>query len=785
MARSITFNAQTQFKPGAISKVDATGLTPVGTSAVGIVGIIGEADDGPPGEIVIVDDPATGKALYKSGPLADALRIAFDPSNDPRVPGGAFRVKCYKVNKSFEAGEAATSSSTFPTDATVLTGTSTGASTSAVITVTGGGLVADAHIGRWLLWDTTGERRRITDNTTTTITVSPAFSGAPADLDAISVLASAFTATSTRYGLNANQISIELEDGVATDTIVATISLGSEVEQTPEIGAKAYLELKFMGGPIAANGSGTIDACTTSTVTLNVGGAPVLNAWANYVIEFSDGKRRLITGNTAADPSVITLDAAHVLTTSQALDMVGTSATVRAVTAATATITGANGVATGLTSTVTMSPVSALDNLALTFEAGETLRQFIDRVNSTTNYAAEAGPGVNQDTTLMESFDFGTRATAVNVRFDDLIDYDSKGTFRRDLQDLIDYINDTSDLVTLERSTGATAEGAEMPLTTGGVSTSLRDYPVYLIGAARGTSTNSDWQDGFDAMMDERVNHVVPLIDQDLDEEGNGSTATFASVAAQLQAFVDEANAAGKNECGGYIGMNAGIDDVVAQAQVLNFTDVQIFPQALEVLDVTGTLTVMPYWSSAVCAAGMRSGVPEVGEPLTFKYIKTNSLTQNSDWSATNLTDVNKLIQNGVMFAEEVQGKGFRWVRDITTHLIDDNICYIDGHMRDAVRYVAYDLRSSLEDRFTGLKATPATVASMREFVGTKMGLYKEQNIITDSLDPETGTKVIPGFRNLRVFITGNVATIRVEIFVTAGVVFELLTIALQLPRLG
>jgi hypothetical protein len=146
---------------------------------------------------------------------------------------------------------------------------------------------------------------------------------------------------------------------------------------------------------------------------------------------------------------------------------------------------------------------------------------------------------------------------------------------------------------------------------------------------------------------------------------------------------------------------------------------------------------------------------------------------------------VNALIQGGVMFAEQPPQGGFRFVRDETTYLIDDNIAFVDGNTRDAVRYVAYDLRTTLEEQFTGLKAKPATVQNIRSTVVAKMELYRQQSIIVDSLDPETQTKIVPGYRNLRVFVSGNVANIKVEIFPVTGILFQLSDIYLQLPILA
>lgn len=773
MARSVTFGGQTQFKPGGLTKINANALTPVGSSAVGIVGIVGEADGGAPNTVIDIDDPALAKDTFRSGPLADAIRIAFDPSSDPRIPGGAFRCRVYKTNQSLR------SATHLPGDEATISDTVAAASTNVLINLVTGGLVVNAHIGRFA--QISGERRRIVSNTATSITVSPAFSAAPVITTVVLILRTQVLVTSADYGVHNNSISIEVEDGTTANKKVVTVSLDDAVEQSPQICGDPYLEIQYQGGPAATNGTGTVTAATTSTITLDVAAAPGLNAFALMLIELADGRRRLIASNTAADPTVITLTAGYELTAAEATALVGQTAVVRDVLTATGSFTGSGGVVTAFTTAVTPTA----DNLNIAITTTTTLRQFVDQINGTTNYQATIPAGLNPDTTLMKTFDFGTRATAVDVRFDRAIDYANKGTFRRDLQVLIDWINTFATLVTAVRASTATGEGAELPLNTGGVSSTVRDVPLYLIGGARGISSNSNFQAGFDALLLQRVNHVVPLIDQDLTNEGLGSTATFDSVAAQAAAFADTANSSGKNELGAYLGYKATKTNLIAKAAQLNSGDVALLQGQLTVLNAAGTLQQQPHWSIAVAAAGMRSGAPEVGEPLTFKYIKTNALAIDSSWSPKNITDVNALIAGGVMFAEQAPNGAFRFVRDLTTYLIDDNIAFMDGNTRDAVRYVAYDFRQSLEDKFTGLKATPATVASIREYAAAKLQLYREGNIIVDSLDPETGTSTVPGWRRLRVFIEGNVATIRVEIFPVTGIVFQLNDIFLQLPRLA
>lgn len=774
MTRFVTFGGQTQFKPGGLTRITADALTTVGLSATGIVHLIGEADGGAPGseEVAIIDDPALAREVFKSGPLADAIRVAFAPSGDARIPGGAFRVIAYKTNQSTK------STTQLPGDEANVSDTADSGSTSTVVQLTTGGLTADAHIGRWLEWN--GEKRRITDNATGSVTVSPAFSAAPSSSDPVKILDSQILLETRDYGAHTTQTTVEFEAGTG-EGVVVTLAYQDQVERSDEIAGEPFLRLKYVGGPILDSGPVTNVSSDGLTVTVDVGSAPSLDAWAGMVLRMADGVQRLIAGNTAADPSEVTLDAAHALTTEEAAAIDGNTAEVVNVTTADASIAGASGEATDITSSV--SPNA--DDLNISFTAGMTLRDLVNEINNNYNYEATIPDGVNPDTTLMESFDFGDRATNVDVRFDDAIDPNAKGSFRRDLQVVVDWINDFSELATAERATAGSDEGSELPAFTGGLAGTIRDVPVAFVGGTRGTSSNTDFQNGFDELLKVRGNHIVPLISQDLANEGHSSTATVKSVAAQLLEHVKLARGAGHNEMGGYLGYKGSLSDVLAQAAAENDQDVQLCPQQGQFLDASGTLKLMPEWSMAVAAAGMRSGAEEVGEPLTFKYVSTAKIEQDSSWSPKERTDVNRLLQGGVLFAEKTDA-GIRWVRDLTTHLQDDNIAFIAGSTRHAVRFVAYDLRTHLENKFTGEKGAPGTVASIRDEAASKLQEYRANRIIVDSLDPQTGEPpTIPGFRNLRVFINGNVATVRVEIFPVTGITFQLNDIFLQLPRLA
>lgn len=954
MSRSVTFNGITQFRPGGLTKVDANALAQIGLSPNGIIGLIGEAEGGAPNVVTQIDDPALAVSAFKSGPLADAIRVAFDPSSDPRVPAGAFRVLAVKTNQGTQ--------STLPLRAIIppVAGgvpfdTVSAPLSATVITLTTGGLTVDAHIGNTLRIGT--EERTITDNDASTVTVSPGFSTAPLAGTPVFFLSPALGYTSKDYGSHTNRIKQELESG-GSQGAAWTTALDSSYQSSEDLGGKSFLDVEYIGQSvqvvvdsgttdgagdtntivdslkawgtnalqyfyvyvsggaltqpnlrkIASNDGTSIDAvipfanattptapgsgatyavrrgavqtgtlasATASTVTLEATLNLGANDLAGLVLAITGGtgagQRRVIASHTAGVSSVLTLVQPFTTTPD------GTSTyAIRYVTKATATITGSAGKSTSLSTSVAVNGGVAAGDLSITFTNGMTLQDLVNLINANADYMAYVPNGINM-LALVNDFDFDNGSYQVEIRTDrsqnttapfplfvyspttgtgdsvttasgvvtlvdaaatftsDLVgqmlqfsggtNAGNRGFFRvegvlngttlfyynpnavtetssftysisapiarkwnnhfqKNLQLVINDINEKNTFSTVARSAGTSlGAGAGMPEFTGsglGSKAIVGDYYKYMSGAIRGTSTNTNWQNAFDTLLRVRAVSVVPLISEDLAAQGYGSTATFASVAAQLAQHVSLARGVEKTERGGYIGMKGTKAQYIAQLNSLNDMDVSVTNQYLTVLNASGNLVQLDPWASAVAAAGMRAGMPEVGEPLTHKYLKTTTLYQDPSWDPASRTDANLLIQNGALFAEYIAGKGIRWVRDLTSYIQDDNLAYAEGSVRDVVRYTAYGLRTLLEDRFTGVKASPANATSIKEAAANYLELLRGQNIIVDSTD-STG-KLVHAFHNLRVTISGDIARIRVEIFPAVGINFQLTEIFLQLP---
>lgn len=103
MTRQILFNGAVLTRPGAYTKIDASQFNSVALLGLGVVGLIGDADGGPPRLTQVFNASAAVKALYRSGNLVEAAQIASDPGNDPLIPAGAQTLVCYKTNGSTQS----------------------------------------------------------------------------------------------------------------------------------------------------------------------------------------------------------------------------------------------------------------------------------------------------------------------------------------------------------------------------------------------------------------------------------------------------------------------------------------------------------------------------------------------------------------------------------------------------------------------------------------------------------------------------------------------------------
>lgn len=795
MSRSVTFNGQTRYTPGGITRVRTEGTARTGISAARTVAIIGEADGGAPGSSLVssaLPSYAESGGIrddYRSGPLVDAARPAFASSGDPLVPGGAAEVITYKVN------EGTQSSIRLPDpDGTAVSDTSDSGSTTTVIQLTTGGLDAGAYDGYWVdvtiaaAPGTPTYRRRITDTAAGALTVTPALPTAPASSDAVVIRPTLAVVTSADYGEHTENLSVDLTYDSTTGAYQATVNNDGVETVSPPLGGFNVLQVSYQGG-VNDVAQDTVDTVATTLTATNIDlttGSLTPSAHDDMTVKVTvpstgEVEYHKIDTNGASDLTLESPGLSDDFLASCVAEGDGTvTVDILAVTDATAEVTGDSGAADTFATTIT--GVTG-DDLSISITSTMTLSQLVSVINQNSNYVAEVTDAVNGDTTLAASLDFGTTATQVNIQKS--IDVNGGLGLRRDLSYVVEWLDsDESPDTTAVRADDDSSDGAVLPSSESDIA-ALFATPFALVGGTRGTSTNSDWQEAFDALLTREVDLVVALIDQDLEEEGYGSTATWASVAQQFVDHVSKARTAPVNsERGGFIGYRGTKTEVLAAARSLQEYDIQVCPQHPTILNEVGTLEEFGPRIQAVMAASMRSGVAELGEPLTFKYLRAKDLTQDSSWNPLDTTDARDMIRAGVLFGEVVQGKGVRWVRDLTTWTRNDRLPLAEGSVRDIVRIVAKTLRTRIEDRYTGRKATPVRISSVKDTAATileEMRKPEGGELIVDSTDPATGD-TIHAWHSLKVTSNGDTVTLSVGVFPVPGINFQINDLSLQVP---
>lgn len=318
----------------------------------------------------------------------------------------------------------------------------------------------------------------------------------------------------------------------------------------------------------------------------------------------------------------------------------------------------------------------------------------------------------------------------------------SAASFTGDLASIVAAINANSGLVTAAAATG----GSGAPSNTGSA--------VFLTGGVEGTTSFADWQAALDVLRDEFVNTVVPLTDD-------------AAVHAATKAHCVYMGGKGGQERDAVLGVASGTTkaNAKAAAQALNTRHCRLAIQDVVRLNTSGVREQFPPYFTACLAAGMQAGSP-VGTSLTRKYVDVLDTVGHSSYNIQD--DSDELIDSGLLMLQYKDSVGWRWLRNVTTYLIDDNPAYTEAAVNEAVNFTAYNIRTVLEAAL-GRKAFSGTANAIADLV---------VEVLTQLSDPN-GQFAITAWRNLTVEIVGDVAKVDVEVQPVESVNFVTTTLHL------
>jgi hypothetical protein len=174
---------------------------------------------------------------------------------------------------------------------------------------------------------------------------------------------------------------------------------------------------------------------------------------------------------------------------------------------------------------------------------------------------------------------------------------------------------------------------------------------------------------------------------------------------------------------------------------------VRAVAQTVDRFNVAGDRTTFDPPFRAVVAAGMQAG-SAIGTSLTNKYENSLNFNQHSTWNPTD--DGEEMIQAGLLFAEYIEGRGRRWVRNITTYLTSDNLAFTEASVNQAANYATYEFRTELE-----------YAVGRKGFAGT---LNAAKGIAIGKLDALVTEEALVDWRSLNLELVLDVMEVGVEI---------------------
>lgn len=536
------------------------------------------------------------------------------------------------------------------------------------------------------------------------------------------------------------------------DTITVVSNNAGDTTQTATIygldgSSVVQSEVLTLNGTTPVTGTATwnqvfgvaLSALTTGTV-IAVTGMVGLTGVDDLSIFSWDGSASLYQGITPVDNVLVSGTALTVVADSastrpllligldatgsaqiEKLDLTGTTPVV-----GTALWSELTGVAFGHVE-VARTVTSSGQTFNLTTAQYATVQEVADKVNTFAGWAITIG--ANAGLIQIDDMD-NAGPTSVLTSVD----------FFADLAFLALKINDESQLVSATVLAGAT--GAPDNTTVA----------VFLTGGVEGTTAFADWQAALDLLRDELVNTVVVLTDD-------------AAVHAAVVSHCVYMGGPGRKERDCVLGEESGITFINAKAAgvALNTRHARLMIQDVDRFNVSGVEEQFPPYFSACIAAGMQAG-SEVGTSLTFKFANILDVTGDDD-TYTIQDDANELIQSGLCVFEKVEGVGFRFLRNVTTHLIDNNIAFVEASVNEAVNFSVFNLRTNLEAA-VGKKGFAGTVNAALAIAVATLGQLIEAGSIT-------------AWQNLTIELDVDVMTVDVEIAPVIPVNFVKLTVHL------
>lgn len=314
------------------------------------------------------------------------------------------------------------------------------------------------------------------------------------------------------------------------------------------------------------------------------------------------------------------------------------------------------------------------------------------------------------------------------------IKHESGGYLRSNVGDLVQQVNEYSELVTVE--------------STDEVTTVIPDTPhTYLTGGSVGSAPIS-WAKTFEPIQNEYSNILVVL----------NETEMIHAEALQHIAEMEIKHQPQMLFTGGGVGETS--NQVKRRAALLNSSRAVIGYPGIYHNRVNNGKTVLPAYFTGALIAGRVCGV-SASDPVTFSYFNLVGLERNLVAGDSAIDD---LITSGIAVLERVQNGGIRLVQGITTYLSENNTLYREISVRRGADHLMTQVRTGLEKAFVGKKYVgPDSITSIR----TK---------VIDILDEAVKAGHIINYRNIQIRFSNTVVYVDFEVAPSTPINYILIT---------
>lgn len=431
----------------------------------------------------------------------------------------------------------------------------------------------------------------------------------------------------------------------------------------------------------------------------------------------------------------------------------------------------------GTSATCTVSAVSMAftvsggngANLTITFSDYPTVGDVVDFINQQTSYFADATAAARQIalTYLDENdvasglLDQGSFACATSI------DESLPLKIKRDLFDFKSTISGSPTVGFASTATAGLPEPSDAKLLSGG---------------SRGATSGANITDAFTALEAvDSLNFVIPLFSRDATADiadsltATGSTYTIAGINAALKSHcLAMSQIKRKKNRLGIASFKGTFAETKAMVATLANARVAMTFQDVKALSLDGTIkTFQPYMGAAV-AAGMQS----VGlyRSITRKFANITGIVNPSGFNPNSFGDLEDALLSGLLCLQAPPTGGFRWVSDQTTYSKDDNGVFnslCNMYMAD---FIAIDLANALDNTVIGQSVADFGASQIKSLVEAKLAQYLQNKLIS----PSDGAPA--GYTGLAVTVSGAVARVSVNCFISNAILFVLTDLDISLP---